>query len=70
MVGSSPREQKKPLPRGFLRELQHLARLDLVGVAELIAIGFEDAHVLIPVAQRLLSDLAECIAGFHGVGLT
>ena len=49
-------------------DLQHLARLDLVRVAELIAVGVEDVHVVVGVAQELLRDRAERIARLHGIG--
>src|SRR3954463_11883969 len=52
-----------------LRNLEHLSRLDLVGVRQLIAVRVEDRRVRVGVAQELLRNLAERVAGLHGVGL-
>jgi len=68
MVGSRPREHKNRPPPPFLRDLQHLARLDEVRIAELVAVRFIDLHVCVRIAQVVLGYLAECIAGFHRVG--
>ena len=50
-------------PDSSLRgNLQHLPRLDLVRVAELIAVGVEDVHVLVRAAELALRNLAERVA--------
>ncbi|KAG1320183.1 hypothetical protein G6F63_014386 [Rhizopus arrhizus] len=50
------------------RQLQGLAREDLVRVIEHIAVGFEDLLPGISVAQVLLGDLRQRISLLHGVG--
>ena len=45
------------------RNLQHLPRLDLVRIAEHVLVCVEDVHVRIRVAERLLGDLAQRVAG-------
>src|SRR5262249_21037467 len=50
------------------RQLEDLARLDLVGIGQLIFVRVEDLHVGIGVAERFLRNLAQRIAGLHGVG--
>src|SRR5688500_11417415 len=51
-----------------LRNLQHLPRLDLVRVAQLVAVGVEDVHVVVGVAEKALRNRAQGVALFHGVG--
>jgi hypothetical protein len=46
-----------------LRNLQHLARLDLVRIAQLIWVGVEDVHVGVRIAKHFLGDLAERVTG-------
>src|SRR5256712_3510317 len=48
-------------------DLQDLAREDLVGILELVPVGFEDAVVLVGIAVVLLADLRERIALLDGV---
>src|SRR5687767_10382638 len=50
------------------RNLQYLAGLDLVGVGQDVAIGFENLRVLAGVAEMLLGDAAQRVAGLDGVG--
>src|SRR4051812_27116692 len=56
-------------PTAELRNSQHLAGLDQIRIAELVAIRFKYLHVGVGVAKVLLGDLAERIAGFHRVSL-
>ena len=44
---------------GSLRNLQHLPRLDLVRIGELILVGLEDLHVGVGVAEMRLGDGAQ-----------
>ena len=50
------------------RDFEHLPRLDLVRVGQLIAIGFEDGHVVRGVAEMFLGNLAEGISLLDGIG--
>src|SRR5262245_52801424 len=54
---------------GHRRDLEDLARLDLVGVAQLITVRVEDLLVRIRVAELFFGDLAERIASLDSVGL-
>ena len=56
-------------PTKALRQIQHLPRLDFVGIAQLVAIGLEDFHVHVGVTKLRLGDLAQRIACFDRVGL-
>src|SRR5262249_58012320 len=70
----NPENLKNPknpanLYRSLLRrQFQHLSRLDLVGVAQLILVRVEDLHVGVRVAERFLRDLAQRVARLDGVG--
>src|SRR5687767_11743895 len=52
-------------PRG---NLEYLARLDLVGVAQLVAIRFENRVVGVRITKVVLGDFAQRVAGLDGVG--
>src|SRR5512133_2606872 len=52
----------------LLRDDQFLAGLDLIRVAELVAVGLEDLHVLAGAAVVFLGDLGERVARFYRVG--
>src|SRR3954466_3734256 len=55
--------------RGVLRDLQHLSGLDLVGIAQHVAVRVENLHVVLRAAEVFLGDLAERVASLDGVGL-
>src|SRR3954451_13378059 len=44
-----------------------LTRLNLVGVAQLVAVGFEDLHVLAGGAVEFAADFGKRIARFYGI---
>ena len=50
------------------RNLQFLTRLDLVGIAELVAIGVEDLPIRIRITEKVLGDFAQGVACFDRVG--
>src|SRR5690606_2457199 len=50
------------------RQLQHLARLDQVGVVELVAVGFEDRVPAAGLAVVLLRDRRKRVALEHRIG--
>src|SRR5690606_31994969 len=52
-----------------MRDLQHLAGLDQVGVVELVAVGLEDPVPCARLAVELLGDVRQRVAPLHGVGL-
>ena len=52
-----------------VRDLEHLSRLDLVWIAELIAIRVEDLHVRVRVPQMLFRNFAQRVTRLNGVRL-
>jgi hypothetical protein len=51
-----------------LGQAQHLTRLDLVGIRQLILVPVEDLHLVAGAAQLLLGNGAQGIFGFHRLG--
>ena len=51
-----------------LRNPQDLTRFDLVRVRQQSLVGVENVHVSVGIAEFFPGDLAERVAGLHGVG--
>src|SRR6266480_3392772 len=49
--------------RGGRGNPQHLPRLDLVGIVQLILVRVEDRHVRVAVAKHFPGDLAQSVSG-------
>src|SRR5688572_19284675 len=71
-AGSPARALTRPDPTRprLCGYLQHLSRLDLVRIAQLVAVRLEDFHVLIRAAEMLFGDRAERVSRLDRVSLS